>query len=203
MGFPKVSLRILLLVRRKVTSWDLPRILSFTHFHFVPHSKNSVIVAHTHYFPPEAARDPKSFAQKHKEPTGWNLFFPMVRPGIQSVGNPEDMLEEMDKASVDQVVVLGWYWENPETCRMQNEWNAQLVKEFPDRFIAFASYHADAQSPIDDLKWCLDKVFEGSLRHPGVREPILNPQKKNGKLAKPLPATMAGRQFPCDRTSRS
>ena len=57
------------------------------------------------------------------------------------------MLEEMDKASVDQVVVLGWYWENPVTCRLQNDWSRQLIEEYPDRFIAFASLHSKLEKP--------------------------------------------------------
>ena len=129
-----------------------------------------IVDAHTHYFAPEAARNPESFAQKHKEPHWLELVLPNGKAGLQGWASPEDMLEEMNKASVDQAVLLGWYWENSETCRMQNEWNAQLVKEFPGRFIAFASYHADAQSPIDELKWCLDNGFQGIGEcHPRVQ----------------------------------
>ena len=109
------------------------------HFRDSFHILRIVIVdAHTHYFPPNVARDPKAFAQEYNEGIDLALVLPNGKPGIQGWATKEGMLEEMDKASVDQVVVLGWYWENPVTCRLQNDWSRQLIEEYPDRFIAFA-----------------------------------------------------------------
>ena len=129
-----------------------------------------IVDAHTHYFPPNVARDTKAFAQEYNEDHWLALVLPNGKPGIQSWATKEGMLEEMDKASVDQVVVLGWYWENPVTCRLQNDWSKQLIEEYPDRFIAFASLHPGSKSPTDDLKRCQEQGFRGIGEcHPGVQ----------------------------------
>lgn len=63
---------------------------------------------------------------------------------MQTFPSVDELLCEMDKASVARGVLLGWYWEKPETCEMQNRFYADCVKKHPDRLSAFATFHPGA-----------------------------------------------------------
>ena len=50
----------------------------------------------------------------------------------------------MDAAGVSRAVLLGWYWEQPQTCVWQNRFYADCVRAHPDRLTAFATLHPAA-----------------------------------------------------------
>lgn len=50
----------------------------------------------------------------------------------------------MDAADVERAVLLGWYWEMPDTCVWQNRFYASCIRAFPDRLSAFATVHPAA-----------------------------------------------------------
>src|SRR5258708_29936858 len=63
----------------------------------------------------------------------------------------------MDRAGIDKCVLMGWYWENQETCGLQNRWFIDLVKAYPDRLLAFAAVQPAAKrSALDALERALD-----------------------------------------------
>jgi hypothetical protein len=53
----------------------------------------------------------------------------------------DQLLHDMDDGRVDKAVLLGWYWEQPETCDWQNRFYADCVRAHPDRLAAFAAIH--------------------------------------------------------------
>ena len=71
------------------------------------------------------------------------------------------MIADMDKSEVERAVLLGWYWENPETCELQNQWCSQWIARDPERFIGFFSLHPELQNPIESLKRSMDLGFLG------------------------------------------
>ena len=76
----------------------------------------------------------------------------------------------MNSASINQAVLLGWYWENPDTCIQHNDWHHKWIKEDPERFYAFASIHTAMSNPVEELKKRLDQGFAGIGEcHPGVQ----------------------------------
>lgn len=50
----------------------------------------------------------------------------------------------MDRAGVERAVLLGWYWEQAETCVWQNRFYGRCVREHPDRLLAYATIHPGA-----------------------------------------------------------
>jgi predicted TIM-barrel fold metal-dependent hydrolase len=58
---------------------------------------------------------------------------------VQSLPTVEGLLAAMDAAGIARAVLLGWYWERPETCVWQNRFYAQCVRAHPDRLAAFAT----------------------------------------------------------------
>ena len=122
-----------------------------------------VIDAHTHYYPPDLHADPRGWATAHGEVYWGDLVAPETGKTIQGFVDPDTMLRDMDDAGVDQAVLLGWYWQRPETCDWQNDVYARLVRQHPDRFIAFAAAHASGGpgAVLDSLKRCRDAGFQG------------------------------------------
>ncbi len=63
-------------------------------------------------------------------------------PGKSSItgwADSNQLLADMDSAGIERAVLLGWYWENQQTCELQNLWHSRWVKAHPDRFIGFAT----------------------------------------------------------------
>ncbi len=104
----------------------------------------TIVDAHTHFFPSELARDPRSWAKANGEPHWVDLVAPVGGKSIQGWAVAESMLRDMDDAGVDQAILLGWYWQRQETCRWHNREAAELLRQYPDRFKAFAACNASA-----------------------------------------------------------
>ena len=120
-----------------------------------------IIDAHTHRYPEEIFRDPQSFGQLYKEWHWLKLVSPENKKNLQGWSTRKKMIADMDKSEVGRAVLLGWYWENPETCELQNQWCSQWIARDPDRFIGFFSLHPELQNPIESLKRSIDLGFLG------------------------------------------
>lgn len=105
-----------------------------------------VIDAHVHLYPPELNRDPAGWALVQREPHWATLSVRKRKNGrpVQAFPSLDQLLLSMDVAGVDRAVLLGWYWENHETCVMQNRFYAECVRAHPDRLLAFAAVHPGA-----------------------------------------------------------
>jgi predicted TIM-barrel fold metal-dependent hydrolase len=101
-----------------------------------------VIDAHVHLYPPEVNLAPAAWAAAHGEPQ-WALMCARVRKKtgrpVQGFPSVDTLLREMDAAGVDRAVLLGWYWETPGSCGLQNRFYAECVRAHPDRLSAFAT----------------------------------------------------------------
>ena len=100
-----------------------------------------VIDSHVHLYPPDANRDPSGWADLRGEPM-WAAMCARRRKdgrGVQSFPSVDELLAEMDRASVERVILLGWYWHQHGTCSGQNRFYAKCVRAHPDRLSAFAT----------------------------------------------------------------
>ncbi|MBI4624421.1 MAG: amidohydrolase [Verrucomicrobia bacterium] len=102
-----------------------------------------LIDAHVHLYPPEVDRDPGAWAAAQGERHWAVLCTRRRRDGrpVQTLPTMEQLLRAMDAAGVDRAMLLGWYWEKPETCAWQNRFYAAAVRAHPDRLAAFATLH--------------------------------------------------------------
>ena len=103
----------------------------------------STIDAHVHLYPEEVNRSPAAWAAARGE-THWATLCTRRRKDgrpVQIFPTVAELLREMDRAGVARVVLLGWYWEKPATCAVQNRFYAECVRAHPDRLAAFATLH--------------------------------------------------------------
>ena len=120
-----------------------------------------MIDCHTHRYPSSVYSIPVGFAEKNNEFHWLKLVKPRNAVSIQGWASREEMISDMDSASVQKTVLLGWYWENHQTCIYQNDWHVQWIREDPERFYAFASIHPEIKNPKDELYKRLDQGFVG------------------------------------------
>lgn len=105
-----------------------------------------IIDAHVHLYPPEVDLDPAGWAARSGE-RHWAVLCTRKRRNgrpVQSLPSVDELLRAMDAADVERAVLLGWYWENADTCAWQNRFYADCVRAHPARFSAFATLHPAA-----------------------------------------------------------
>ncbi|HXB02656.1 MAG TPA: amidohydrolase family protein [Opitutaceae bacterium] len=124
-----------------------------------------VIDAHVHLYPPELNRDPAGWAARAGEVHWAQLCTRSRRDGrpVQGFPSVEQLLRDMDAAGVARTVLLGWYWEKPETCAWHNRFYAACVREHPDRLAAFAALHpaAGREATLAEVRRARDEGLIG------------------------------------------
>ncbi len=102
-----------------------------------------IIDAHVHLYPAEVDREPSAWAAAHGERHWAVLCTRKRRDGrpVQSLPTIDALLSALDAAGIERAVLLGWYWENGDTCRWQNRFYAECVRAHPDRLSGFATVH--------------------------------------------------------------
>jgi uncharacterized protein len=105
-----------------------------------------IVDAHVHLYPNEVDLDPAGWAAGSGEQHWAVLCTRKRRDGrpVQSLPTLDELLSAMDGAAISRAVLLGWYWEKPETCAWQNRFYAAAVRAHPDRLSAFATIHPAA-----------------------------------------------------------
>jgi len=130
-----------------------------------------IIDAHTHYYPESVFQNPIEWALRRNETHWADCVAPLGKPSIQGWADIDTFLQDMDAASVDKAILLGWYWQNHDTCTEQNQWYLAAIRQHPDRFIAFATLNATAgKAATDTIHWAIDHGFQGIGEiHPQVQ----------------------------------
>lgn len=105
-----------------------------------------VIDSHVHLYPAELNADPAAWAAQRGEAHWAKLCTRKRKDGsaVQGFPSVDELLREMDRAGVERAVLLGWYWEQVDTCVWQNRFYGRCVQEHPDRLIAYATLHPGA-----------------------------------------------------------
>ncbi len=123
-----------------------------------------IIDAHVHLYPPEVNRLPVAWAEAQREPHWAQLCTRRRGDGkpVQTFPGAGQLLRDMDAAGVEKSVLLGWYWERPETCALQNRFHAGCVRAHPDRLAAFATLHpAAGEGAREIVRRARDDGFAG------------------------------------------
>lgn len=124
-----------------------------------------ILDAHVHLYPPEVNRDPAAWAAACDETHWMQLCTRRRKTSVPVQGFPsvEQLLRDMDAAGVARSVLLGWYWQHADRCRLQNRFYAECVQRHPDRLSAFATLHPGAglEQTLDEISWAHDAGLIG------------------------------------------
>ncbi len=105
-----------------------------------------IIDAHVHLYPNAVDRAPAEWAAAQGE-RHWSVLCTRRRRDgrpVQVLPTVDQLLSTMDLAGIERAVLLGWYWENWDTCQWQNRFYANCVHDHPDRLAACATLHPSA-----------------------------------------------------------
>lgn len=124
-----------------------------------------LIDAHVHLYPPEVNASPAAWAEQRAE-RHWSVLCTRRRRdgrAVQTFPGLDELLRAMDEAAVERVVLQGWYWQDDDTCMLQNRFYAECVRRHPDRLSAFATFHPGAGAPevARLVTWAADHGFSG------------------------------------------
>ncbi|MDQ8197165.1 amidohydrolase family protein [Pelagicoccus enzymogenes] len=126
------------------------------------------IDSHIHLYPPSVSADPLAWAVTQNEPYWLSCVKPSHGKSLQAWKSPSELLQDMDDAGVEKVVILSWYWENHDSCLHNLNWQTEWLAKTPHRFICFAPFNANGGSAALEL---LKNAFQSGCK--GIGE--LNP----------------------------
>jgi len=117
-----------------------------------------IIDAHVHYTPPQLRAHLDEFIRV--EPY-WGLM--MGGPNnIQGWVSAERMIEDMDRAEVDKVLLMGEYRRQHEGCVARNDEALAIARRYGNRVLPFAMLQPKAgQLALDELARCVDAGMVG------------------------------------------
>lgn len=124
-----------------------------------------IIDSHVHLYPPEANRDPAAWAAARGE-AHWAVLCTRKRKDgrpVQGFSDVAGLLRALDAVGIGRAILLGWYWEKPETAAEQNRFYAACLRDHPDRLSACATVHPGAgrQLALDTVRRAHEAGFIG------------------------------------------
>jgi predicted TIM-barrel fold metal-dependent hydrolase len=121
-----------------------------------------IIDAHIHAYPADVAADPAGWGRARAEGAWVDCVAPEGGKSIQGWAGPDAVIADMDAAGVEACVMLGWYWEQQDTCELQNAWHLEWVRRHPGRLLGFAAVQPGAgRRSVDALERALDSGLCG------------------------------------------
>ena len=108
-----------------------------------------IIDCHTHIFPP--------FIRDNREPlikadSAFRLLYDSSKAKL--VGAAE-LVAQMDRSGVDQTVVFGFPWSDPELMQRHNDYVGEAASRFPDRLLPFVCVDPRANQAAKEVERCL------------------------------------------------
>ena len=111
-----------------------------------------IIDAHVHYTPPELR---PFLAQMRDQEPYWHRLL-LSPSSIQGWVSAENMIDDMDSAGVDQVVLVGEYYQQHEQCVTRNDTVLALINRWPNRIRAMAVVQPNAGDlAVQEVRRCL------------------------------------------------
>lgn len=147
-----------------------------------------IIDCHTHIFPDEVRRDREAFCQKDE---GFSSIYKDSKSRMVGV---EDLIASMDESGVEQSVICGFPWSQPDLCSLHNQYLMESASRYPHRLIVFISLL------FSDPDWSgmeLDRGIKGGAK--GVGEIAFYHQAMNSQdieSMKPVLTQMEKRSIP-------
>jgi len=90
-----------------------------------------IIDCHTHIFPEEVRKDREAFCKRDE---GFSSIYENSKSKMIGV---EDLIASMDEFGIDQSVICGFPWNQPDFCSLHNQYLMASASRYPNRLIVF------------------------------------------------------------------
>lgn len=115
-----------------------------------------IIDCHTHIFPDEVRKSRESFC---RQDAGFSSLYNDSK--VKMVG-AEELIASMDESGIDQSVICGFPWGEPELCSLHNQYLIESALRYPNRFIVFILLlFSDPQWSVVELDRGIQKGVKG------------------------------------------
>jgi predicted TIM-barrel fold metal-dependent hydrolase len=114
-----------------------------------------VIDCHTHIFPPPVCQDRGAYLTLDP---AFSILYSSPRANVVEA---KGLLDEMDRCGVDQAVVLGFPWSDPDLIRRHNDYVGEETGRSGGRLIPFVCVDPRTPSAADEVERCLKAGMGG------------------------------------------
>jgi len=90
-----------------------------------------IIDCHTHIFPDEVRKDREAFCERDE---GISFIYKNSKAKMVGV---ENLIASMDESGIDQSVICGFPWSQPDLCSLHNQYLLESASRYPNRLIVF------------------------------------------------------------------
>ncbi len=114
-----------------------------------------LVDAHVHVFPRELIRDRETYVLRDAR------FGALYGSPKAAMVTADEVVESMDKQSVDISVMVGFPFADQGLCRLVNDHILEAVGRFPEKLAGLACVAPDAPGALSELERCLDAGLVG------------------------------------------
>jgi len=115
-----------------------------------------IIDFHTHVFPPQIKKNRSKYIESDP------CFAILYSDKNARLATVDELIDSMDKASVDVSVILNIGWTTHELCVETNDYILESIARYPDRLVGFCSVQPRSfQAALDELERCAQGGIKG------------------------------------------
>lgn len=125
-------------------------------------AQGGIVDAHVHMFPPEIYKNWEKYADRDdwfkkltREPEG-------DRGTKEAWSDDTETLACMAQAGVDEIIMQGWYFNDPGLIRLHNDYMAELIRKYPGKMHGFIATNPKFKDQaLYEIERCKALGFEG------------------------------------------
>ncbi len=107
-----------------------------------------IIDFHTHVFSPKINQDRQSYIDRDP------LFALLYSSKEAKLATAEELIDSMDKNSIDVSAILNIGWSTNEPCRETNDYILESIARYPKRLIGFCTVQPKSYHAIAEIERC-------------------------------------------------
>ena len=161
-----------------------------------------IIDFHTHIFPPRAKQKRSQYIDRDP------CFALLYAKKEAKIATAEDLIDSMDKASIDVSVVVNFGWLTHELCAETNDYILESIARYPERLIGFCTVQPQSvDAAIEEIERCVESGARGigelrpdiqllDLEDEAIVSPLMETAKKHGLILLTHASEPAGHDYP-------
>lgn len=104
---------------------------------------------HVHLTPPDIIENWEKIAEKE------DYFKLLSESPVNKFATAEDVVDELEKSRVDKAVVFGFAFKDIGLCKYVNDYVAESIKKYPEKFIGYISVMPKSRDLEQEIDRCI------------------------------------------------